>query len=188
MTNQEVGVVHRIAAQWCRERGIENEADVEDIQQDTVLGVLERLRSVENHTEAFLVQTAQWILAKIGRDHGRAQGNEPDIMYLDESVDSEDEDGATQHDMTPDEFGIPGPEEVLTLYVQRQILDNFLGGLLPVEEQVLRALYGLDDDEAVTQAELAERLGMAQPNISRIHNRALQKLRGRNIAEVLGLV
>ena len=59
----------------------------------------------------------------------------------------------------------------------QQEVEGVLGRLNPVESQVLRQRFGLEDGRVRTQREIGEQIGRSPRTVGRIEHRALTKLR-----------
>lgn len=58
----------------------------------------------------------------------------------------------------------------------KKLYQNICTSLKPREKQILRMRYGLDNQEELTQREIAEILGISRSYVSRIEKKALKKL------------
>jgi RNA polymerase sporulation-specific sigma factor len=98
--------------------------------------------------------------------------------YFDEPVDS-DKDG---NQLCLIDL-IAGGEDVgdrIELIIRCEQLYKFIGSELDErEKQIIRLRYGLDDGNALTQREVAQKLGISRSYVSRIEKKALETLRAK---------
>lgn len=72
----------------------------------------------------------------------------------------------------------PTPDFALDLHKEDNIayLKGYLDILTPREKEILVYRYGLDDNDEITQKEIAKKLGISRSYVSRIEKRALTKI------------
>lgn len=72
----------------------------------------------------------------------------------------------------------PAPDFALDLHKEDNIayLKEYLDILTPREKEILIYRYGLDDNDEITQKEIAKKLGISRSYVSRIEKRALTKI------------
>lgn len=72
----------------------------------------------------------------------------------------------------------PTPDFALDLHKENNIEDLkcYFKVLTPREKEILIARYGLDDNDEITQKEIAKKLGISRSYVSRIEKRALTKI------------
>lgn len=72
----------------------------------------------------------------------------------------------------------PKPDFALDLHLQNNLslLKNYFKVLTPREKEIIIKRYGLNDEDAITQKEIAKKLGISRSYVSRIEKRALTKM------------
>lgn len=72
----------------------------------------------------------------------------------------------------------PTPDFALDIHKENNISDlkNYLDILTNREKEILVYRYGLDDNDEITQKEIAKKLGISRSYVSRIEKRALTKI------------
>ena len=72
----------------------------------------------------------------------------------------------------------PTPDYALDIHKENNIEDlkKYLVILTPREKEIIIARYGLDDNDEITQKEIAKKLGISRSYVSRIEKRALTKI------------
>ncbi|HUS68009.1 MAG TPA: sigma-70 family RNA polymerase sigma factor [Kofleriaceae bacterium] len=97
-------------------------------------------------------------------------------MSLDKPV--SDEDGRQfiefLHDPSYDEAA---PAERMTLEAQTEELRGLLDDLKPIEADILRQRFGLDDDRELTLKEIGEKYNLSRERIRQLQEQALTKIR-----------
>jgi|YNPNPStandDraft_1061719.scaffolds.fasta_scaffold49841_2 RNA polymerase primary sigma factor len=86
--------------------------------------------------------------------------------------DSED----TFLDLQTDELAVD-PEQAVLHEELRQGVETLLAALTDREQQILRWRFGLDDNQAHTLQEIAEKVGLSRERVRQIEKQALEKLR-----------
>lgn len=69
--------------------------------------------------------------------------------------------------------------------VERELLKASLEKLSPREQRIMRMRFGLDGDEAMTQKDVADKLGISQSYISRLEKKIISKLK-KDISKQIG--
>ena len=80
---------------------------------------------------------------------------------------------------------IPSAEESVITEHLLESVDKSLALLSPMEAQVLRLRFGLDDDDPMTLKEIGDQVNLSRERIRQIEAQALQKLRKSSEAESL---
>lgn len=80
---------------------------------------------------------------------------------------------------------IPSAEESVIAEHLLESVDKSLALLNPMEAQVLRLRFGLDDDDPMTLKEIGDQVNLSRERIRQIEAQALQKLRKSSEAESL---
>lgn len=72
----------------------------------------------------------------------------------------------------------PKPDFALDLHLKNNIeaLKKYFQVLTPREREIIIKRYGLNDEDAITQKEIAKKLGISRSYVSRIEKRALTKM------------
>lgn len=72
----------------------------------------------------------------------------------------------------------PTPDFALDLHKEDNIADlkTYFTVLTDREKQIITQRYGLDDNDEITQKEIAKKLGISRSYVSRIEKRALTKI------------
>ena len=72
----------------------------------------------------------------------------------------------------------PKPDFALDLHLKNNIhlLNQYFNVLTPREKEIIIKRYGLNDQDAITQKEIAKKLGISRSYVSRIEKRALTKM------------
>lgn len=72
----------------------------------------------------------------------------------------------------------PSPDFALDIHKEDNIEDlkSYLKILTPRESEIIKARYGLDDNDEITQKEIAKKLKISRSYVSRIEKRALTKI------------
>lgn len=72
----------------------------------------------------------------------------------------------------------PKPDFALDIHMKNNIalLKQYYKFLTPREKEIITARYGLDDEDPITQKEIAKKLGISRSYVSRIEKRALTKM------------
>ena len=72
----------------------------------------------------------------------------------------------------------PNPDFALDIHTQDNIklLKKYFGVLSPREQEIIIKRYGLNNEDEVTQKEIAKELGISRSYVSRIEKRALTKM------------
>lgn len=72
----------------------------------------------------------------------------------------------------------PSPDFALDIHKENNIEDlkSYLKILTPRESEIITARYGLDDNDEITQKEIAKKLKISRSYVSRIEKRALTKI------------
>ena len=68
--------------------------------------------------------------------------------------------------------------------VDRALLLRALSRLPPRERQIISMRFGIDLPEAMTQKEVADRLGISQSYISRLEKRIIAKMRRDIVSQI----
>ena len=72
----------------------------------------------------------------------------------------------------------PKPDYIRDMYTRHNIelLKKYFNVLSPREKEIIIKRYGLNDNDEVTQKEIAKKLGISRSYVSRIEKRALTKI------------
>ncbi len=72
----------------------------------------------------------------------------------------------------------PNPDFALDIHTQDNIklLKKYFGVLSPREQEIIIKRYGLNNEDEITQKEIAKELGISRSYVSRIEKRALTKM------------
>lgn len=72
----------------------------------------------------------------------------------------------------------PKPDFALDIHMKNNIalLKQYYKCLTPREKEIINARYGLDNNDPITQKEIAKKLGISRSYVSRIEKRALTKM------------
>lgn len=72
----------------------------------------------------------------------------------------------------------PKPDFALDLHLKDnlQSLQKYFKVLTPREKEIITQRYGLNDEDSITQKEIAKKLGISRSYVSRIEKRALTKM------------
>ncbi len=72
----------------------------------------------------------------------------------------------------------PTPDYALDIHKENNIEDlkKYLEVLTPREKEIIMERYGLNDNDEITQKEIAKKLGISRSYVSRIEKRALTKI------------
>ena len=89
-----------------------------------------------------------------------------------------DDTELTLAEVIPDEAS-PAPDRQAALQSDRDLVDRLIATLSPVEQEVIRLRFGLDDGRPRTLGEAGQLLGYARQGIHRLQSIALGKLRQR---------
>jgi RNA polymerase primary sigma factor len=79
----------------------------------------------------------------------------------------------------------PDPDEVATLSLLRQHIDQVLEMLPPREVQILKLRFGLSNGETHTLAEVGYKIGVSRERVRQIEAQAIRRLRQPNIQRKL---
>ena len=119
-----------------------------------------------------LAAAAQIPLAKINQMHRYLMGQP---MSLDRPV--RDDDDRSLGDILADPAHDEAPEDRLTNQAMTKKIVTLMHKLSPIEADVLRQRFGLEDDEERTFREIGDQYQLSRERIRQIQNAALGKLR-----------
>jgi RNA polymerase primary sigma factor len=98
-----------------------------------------------------------------------------DVKSLDESL---GEDDFTLMDIVSDD-SIQSPESLVSATLLKEQLDKALSLLSSTEAEIIRLFFGLNSQEALSFAEIAEQMNLTSERVRQIKVRALNKLRDK---------
>ena len=90
------------------------------------------------------------------------------------SLDLEYEDNMTLENLVPSEVDIEG--DIVKDELHQRLFDN-IAKLNDTEQYVLNNYYGLGNRDRISLKAIAERLGMSQSKVTKMHLKALKKLK-----------
>ena len=88
----------------------------------------------------------------------------------------DEEDGGQVSDMIENQTAAP-PDAGIETMLDKERLDNLLGGMSEREREILDMRFGLQENNPHTLAEAAKKLGVSRERIRQIEEAALKKLR-----------
>jgi len=181
ITQEQMDRVKEVAQHLCRKNGITGYDQIQDVEGECLLAAVTAAAGVDEFTDGLLVQAAKWAFF----NGARASVRQPEMVSMDEEFEGEDGEIMTMHDLIESET--PGPESIMEAEETADLFQEFLDGLTEQESDILTMLFGLEGEAPMTLRECAEVCGMSHVSVSKIRDRAFAKLRGRGIADALGL-
>lgn len=187
-----------VAFRRCIRRGVKDQDEREDAMSEALMALVEADTTFDPDKgmtwRTYAHQQIEWRLSKyfsqrrdelipvpahVGREGAAAQTYAP--LYG--TVGAEEDEQLTYDDVLSGDSPDPGEE----IYEEEvgEVLREFLSGLLPEEESVLRLLVGMDC-EPLSQEDAASAMGISRRTLARSYERALSKLRARGVGAALG--
>lgn len=90
---------------------------------------------------------------------------------------TDDEDDSVLGDFIEDDEAPPPPDELATLNLLKEHLEEVLADLPPREVRILQLRYGLLDGQAYTLEEVGRKMGVTRERVRQIEAQALTRLR-----------
>jgi RNA polymerase sporulation-specific sigma factor len=161
ITHDLIAYADRLARAWARRTGINTPEDVEDLIGAAHVGLAEACATFD---PTLSVDLRTWVRRNVEWNLWDAVG----IMF--QRFENEETWGL---DLRP-LFEAAVEADLNSEY--EMLLEKALPQLDEREYDILRDLYGLEGGDELTQEEIADKYGISQATVSRIHMRALKKL------------
>lgn len=147
----------------------------EDLISIGTIGLIKAVDSYSNHHQTKLATYASRCIENEILMFLRQNKKTRLDVSMNEAIGRDKDDGEiTLMDVIP----LDQPDVIDTVYLQHQLnkLNQYMDQLTPREYDILESRYGLNQNDALTQKDIAKKYGISRSYVSRIEKRALTKL------------